>query len=77
MNPYNHITEEFGASYPDYRATQNCIPNCPACAYELALKEVGEILQKELEYAPPDDRLTRLENCIEALLRSEMPEVEE
>ena len=27
-----HIQTELGASYPDYRVTKVCVPDCPACA---------------------------------------------
>ena len=75
MNPYSHIKEEFGASHPDYRVEKRCIPDCPACAYDLALREVGEWLNKNWIVTQDVLPCARFANrVVVALLRSEMPE---
>ena len=42
-----HIQTSLGASYPDYRVTKVCVPDCPACLIDqiLALEPIASLLK--------------------------------
>ena len=88
MNPYAHSMKEIRASYDtDYLVIKKCSPNCPACAYMQALREIGKWLDEEsIAYSDVNEGGFSVNigfdsedwrKLIEALLRGEMPEVKE